>query len=114
MDKLVAINYVLSRVPLQERRRKFLELADRWKRDTLMESSMSRILSHEAYLGIIGQVGKPAIRFMLEDLRQEPNFWFEALQALTGEWPVPAGNEGDIERMSEAWLDWGRRNRYIR
>jgi hypothetical protein len=60
------------------------------------------------YQAIIG-MGLPVVPLILEELRREPDHWFWALEALTGENPVPTEVDGDMSRVSEAWLKWGRR-----
>jgi hypothetical protein len=47
----------------------------------------------------------PAI---LAELQRSPGHWGPALSAITGERPVPNEAEGDVEAITEAWLDWGR------
>jgi hypothetical protein len=41
---------------------------------------------------------------ILRSLQQEPDDWFYALRAITGENPVPASSAGDMRAMSEFWL----------
>ena len=33
-------------------------------------------------------------------------FW--ALEAITGENPVPAADRGKVQKMADAWVAWGR------
>ena len=66
----------------------FLVLAAQWKQGSLFESSPWRMATHPAYQRIIG-LGRHAVPLILGQLAQEPDFWFEALAAITGEQPVP-------------------------
>ncbi|HEX7450259.1 MAG TPA: hypothetical protein VF306_22055 [Pirellulales bacterium] len=45
---------------------------------------------------------------LLRELARQPDHWFYALAAITGEDPIPAGAEGNVAAMTEAWLAWGR------
>jgi hypothetical protein len=42
---------------------------------------------------------------MLRDLQETGRFWFPALSAITGENPIPEDAAGDVERMTEAWIE---------
>jgi len=86
---------------------RFSTLAAEWKRDTVLLSSTSAITAHPAYQAIIA-LGPAVVPLLLQDLEREPTHWFEALQAITGEDPVPEQQRGRILAMTEAWLAWGR------
>jgi hypothetical protein len=66
----------------------------------------------DSYQKIIG-MGWDAVPLLLEELGQEPNQWFWALEAITEENPVPPEAAGNVRRMADAWIDWGRRNGLI-
>ena len=91
---------------------RFERLAERWKAETAFLSSTSAMIDHPAYREII-QLGEPVVSLLLEDLRREPAHWFEALQAITGENPVPGDHRGNIPAMQEDWLAWGRKQKLI-
>lgn len=95
-----------------ELERKFRGLADQWKRATQVESSVSRIGMHPSYQRIIA-MGERAIPLILKDLQQQPHHWFWALRVITGESPVPPEAQGNMRLMTQAWLDWGRKNGYL-
>jgi hypothetical protein len=44
---------------------------------------------------------------ILKSLKRQPNDWFYALRAVTGENPVPASAAGNISRMASIWIAWG-------
>ena len=90
---------------------RFPELLLQWREETCFTSSLADMVMHPAYQQLIG-LGKPAIPLILEELREGPDHLFWALYAITGEDPVPADARGDIQRMTEAWLEWGSRNGY--
>ena len=85
----------------------FVTLAEQWKTATAVCSSTTSMVSHPAYRSIIA-LGAAVVPLLLHDLEREPVHWFEALQAITGEDPVPREHWGNIAAMRAAWLAWGR------
>ena len=85
----------------------FEELALSWSSETAHLSSPMKVIAHPAYRQIIG-LGPPVLPLLLRDLKETRRFWFPALNAITGENPVPADAAGDIRGMAEAWIEWGR------
>lgn len=86
---------------------RFRALAKQWKKDTETDSSILRMIRHPAYQEIIG-MGEPVVPLLLAELQREPDFWFAALQKITGADPVPKASAGKIDEMAKAWIDWGR------
>ncbi len=64
---------------------------------------------HPAYQQIIG-MGDAALPFIFQELRRDPDHWFWALKAITGEDPVAASDRGQLDKMTTAWLDWAGRH----
>jgi hypothetical protein len=91
--------------------RRFGELARQWKEATQFVSSVTDMVTHPAYQQIIG-MGREVVPLILAELRREPDHWFWALQAITGENPVPAADRGRIQAMTQAWLDWAAAHGY--
>jgi hypothetical protein len=60
---------------------------------------------HPAYQQIIG-MGVDALPLILRELEREPDHWFWALEAITGENPVPPTDRGRLNEMARAWLRW--------
>ena len=85
--------------------RAFHELAERWRADTEALSSVQQTVTNHAYQRIIG-LGPAVVPLLLEELRREPDHWFWALSAITGENPVRPGSTFD--EAVAAWLEWGR------
>ena len=98
-----ALNHSLERA--------FHQLAGEWKAATALTSSGTEMLLHPAYQRIIG-MGAEVVGLIVAELRREPDHWFWALQAITGEDPVAAGDHGKIDRMTAAWLSWAGRHGY--
>ncbi len=91
--------------------KRFRELAARWEEETLLMSSSTEIAIHPAYREIIS-ICAPVIPYILNDLKVSDSHWHAALQAITGENPVPPEDMGRIRKMNEAWLAWGREHGY--
>jgi hypothetical protein len=69
-------------------------------------------MRHPAYRQIIG-LGPAVLPLLLRDLAESHRFWFPALNAITGENPIPDDAAGDVSRMANAWIIWGRERRLI-
>lgn len=96
---------VIRPVVQQHIKQHFDQLVGQWKEETRFFSSIHDMVSHPAYLQIIG-MGTEALPFLFDELRREPDHWFVALQAITGMNPVPPAARGDVDKMSQAWLAW--------
>ena len=88
----------------------FHEQVARWKDETAHWSSETKAIAHASYLRIIGlakeSTGHEIERLLLRELEADPDLWFAALTAVTGEDPVKT--EYDFDESVEAWLAWGR------
>ena len=93
-------------------RARFRRLATQWRDECQLLSSTTAKAMHPAYQQIIG-LGPEALPLILKELSEAPGHWFWALKSITGEDPVPAADAGDIRRMTEAWLNWGREHGYV-
>lgn len=85
---------------------RFHALARRWREDTCMLSSTTKIIEHPAYQEII-RMGPVAVPLILQDLLARPDHWFYALQEITGDNPLSAENAGNMQKMRDDWLAWG-------
>jgi hypothetical protein len=90
----------------------FEELAQTWAVETAHLSSPLKLMQHSAYRQIIG-LGPAVLPLLLRDLAATRRFWFPALNAITGENPIPDDADGDVVRMTDAWIAWGRERRLI-
>lgn len=91
---------------------RFSRLVGEWKEATKFTSSVTAMSTHPAYQHII-DMGKPAVPFLLAELERELGHWFWALQAITGVDPIPVEDAGDIRKMADAWLEWGRQQGHL-
>lgn len=87
-------------------RDRFRRLASEWRQQSRYLSNTSQMAMLKPYQRIIG-MGWPAVPLILEELRQAPDQWFWALEAITEENPVTPPAAGDVEKMARAWIDWG-------
>lgn len=90
----------------------FQKLASEWQENrNRLNSFAGDLMRDPSYLRIVG-MGQKAVPFILWRLQSElragePNQWFPALWAITGENPVPEQHRGKIREMAEAWIQWG-------
>lgn len=94
-------------LPSEEEQASFQRLANKWRQETLDYSSLTEIVAHPAYLQIIG-MGTAATPLILSELEKKPNHWFVALAAINQTNPVPPTDAGNLKKMTEIWLKWGR------
>jgi hypothetical protein len=90
---------------------RFRRLAAEWERATGHLSSMKAASEHPAYQEII-RLGPDVVAFLLRDLEASERHWFVALREITGANPIPSSVAGNVPKMVEAWLQWGRENGY--
>ncbi len=85
----------------------FHENVNRWKADTVHWSSIAKMVAHPSYLRIIGlaSYGRNAIlRLLIDELQNNPDHWFAALEAITGENPVPPA--ASFGEAVASWVRW--------
>jgi hypothetical protein len=90
--------------PIEERLRK---LEAHWQADTEFLSDAGKIINHPAFKAIIA-LGQEILPILLRDLETKPSLWVWALPEITGENPVLPADGGNIRKMADAWLLWGR------
>lgn len=99
-------------IEFEETQHTFHSLVSQWKSSGCISSSINDIVSHPAYMRIIG-MGKPILPLLLKELRERPDHWFLALRSITGENPVRKESRGNLKRMAEDWVNWGITNGII-
>ena len=90
----------------------FRALTEWWREETGLLSSPSRKAAHPAYQQII-EMGEKAVPFILREMQDHPGHWSMALQAITGENPVPKEAAGHVIEVANAWLKWGRKKGHL-
>ena len=86
---------------------RFEGLAAQWHEQAGPLSSSTDRAMLPAYQAIIG-MGETALPFIFDEMRQRGGHWFWALRAITGENPVPPEHRGNVEAMTQDWLQWAR------
>lgn len=87
-------------------------LKNLWLEETKMSSNVYMTLKHPAHLSILN-LGIEIIPFLLEDLQEHNNHWFYTLSIITGENPIMPESLGDIEKISDDWIEWGKSKNFI-
>lgn len=90
---------------------RFHRLADAWQKAVAHLSSSSKRDNHPAYREIIA-LGPSVVPLLLRDLEQTSRHWFTALAEITKAQPVSSEDAGNIQRMVQAWLNWGKTQGY--
>lgn len=91
---------------------RFSQLVKSWHSERGITSSVSDMVTCLSYLRIIG-MGEAALPLILAQLEREdddPDHWFTALEAITGEDPVSGESCGDTVSMAQDWLSWAKSN----
>ena len=93
----------------------FRQLVEVWKSETGHLSSVTKAIAHPSYLRIIG-LSKDSFEYEIErlllcELEADPDHWFAALRAITGDDPVKP--EHDFDDAVGAWLEWGKQKGII-
>jgi len=100
----------IRRISIQEQ---FTQLAETWTQETGHQSNMTKRAMHPAYQRIIG-LGPAVVPYILERFRQGAlEHWFWALSAITGDNPITEDIAGNIKKMAEAWVQWGKAHGYL-
>jgi len=99
-----------QRVKVERLERQFRVEAERWKKETLHLSSVTKMISHPSYRRIMG-MGPDVLPILLRELRENPDHWLVALNAITGEDPAPP--DSTFDQAVDAWLAWGIEQRYL-
>jgi hypothetical protein len=86
-------------------------LAARWRAETAWTSPVSQMVMHPAYQTIIG-MGREVIPCLPRALEYQPEHWFWALRAMTGEDPGRPEDRGNVAAIAQSWLQWGQQHGY--
>lgn len=89
---------------------RFEALSRQWKRETGHFSVIARRYQHPAYKSIL-EMKSAVVPLILKELRREPDRWFAALQALTGE--NPAKDAINFYEAVDNWIAWGISKNFI-
>jgi hypothetical protein len=90
----------------------FQKLAEEWRSQTRNLSSMMKITYNRAYRQIVN-MGPRVLPILLRELQRKPDLWFSALREITSENPVRPEHAGNVKKMQEAWVNWGKEHGYL-
>jgi hypothetical protein len=90
----------------------FERLANDWRERTINLSSMAKMTHLPAYRKII-ELGPRVVPLLLRKLKENQGMWFLALAEVSGQSPVRSEHAGNVKKIREAWLDWGREKGYL-
>lgn len=100
-----------SKVDSKILQKEFNTLATKWKGEIGGQSSVSQTIT-PTYLKLL-KLGKDITPFILQELENFPNFWFIALRTIEEVNPVPPAHMGNVLKMRDAWLTWGKQRNLI-
>ncbi len=72
------------------------------------------MIAHPSYLAIIklgSQYPNEVVALILKELRRRPDYWFVALETITGQ--RLSKTDGDFDDERRAWLKWGKNRGYL-
>jgi hypothetical protein len=93
--------------------RDFYALAEQWRSETAFISIAKEQADNFAYHQIIG-MGKEVLPLIFRELEATTSDWFWALRAITrADVKIAARHLGDVDKVAEAWLEWGRSHGYV-
>ena len=81
----------------------------RWRSETFFFSLVKDRVEHPAFQKIVS-MGQKVVPLIVSELREQPDFLFLALHAITGENPVTPQSQGRPDDIINAWLIWAERN----
>lgn len=91
---------------------KFQLLAENWKEESRFYSFTKQSTELPSYQAII-EMGDSALPFIFKEMVNEPNHWFVALKKIVGENPVLPEHKGNLQLMTNDWLQWAKIKNYI-
>jgi hypothetical protein len=97
--------------PAETVEQRFRRLEATWLKEIGYSSSPTELYGHPAFQEII-RMGEAVVPLMLRDLEERPRLWVWALPEITGADPASEADAGNIRKMSEAWLRWGKEHGY--
>lgn len=87
--------------------KKFQMLYDKWHSETYILSNTELIITHSAFLDIV-KIGHPAVKCIIEKLRERPSFIMYALPMILGYNIVNWKENGEIiplDKQCKRWIE---------
>lgn len=95
------------------RRVPIAQVFDEWQTACEYFSSTRQKVNHPAFRQLLARAGE-SVPFLLSTLTTSPSHAILVLHAITGEDPVPNDKKGDLPRMADAWIEWGKSKGILR
>lgn len=97
-----------------EASQRFVNLANRWRSETVFVSSMKQVTDHPACREIVA-MGWAVVSLLLERLSVAPSYhWIIALREITGDGPTIAPDEaGRLRVIAAKWIAYGHDNGWL-
>ena len=109
----VAVSAVEETTDIKETvENRFNRLAREWSASVGNISSLTAMAEHPKYREIIS-LGWEVVPCLLRDLQHNRRFWFPALAEITTIRPYDPRDAGNVKRMTDAWVKWGKLKRLI-
>lgn len=86
----------------------FKRLVTRWRAETYFFPSVHEKIDHYAF-GKIVAMGRKTIPWIVQEIRETPDFLVMALGFLVTDNPIPASIRGRIDQIIDFWLMWAAR-----
>ncbi len=93
--------------PPETLEQRFRRLDAAWRKETAYLSSSTKIKTHPAFREVVA-LGDVMVPLLLRDLQANASLWVWALQEINEDDPVTPADRGNIDKMTEAWLRWGK------
>ena len=87
---------------------RFESLAHKWEMETMNISSPHQKMRQKEMREIV-KMGLAAVPLILKRIEDKGGFWFLALFEITGQNPVPTSAAGNLKKVNDAWIRWGRK-----
>ncbi len=91
---------------------RFQLLSSRWKEESRFLSLAKQMSQLPSYQAII-EMGAEVLPFIFAEMQTQPHHWFIALRHLTNENPVKPESKGNIQKMTNDWLEWAKKQQII-
>lgn len=84
---------------------KFVRLRKEWRKASRHLSRMKDIVALRPYAEIMA-MGPRVVPLLIAELERSPDWWFYALELITGQNPVTDEHRGDLDGMAKDWIRW--------
>ncbi|MSV28292.1 MAG: hypothetical protein EXQ52_06050 [Bryobacterales bacterium] len=107
-----AVAVVTPHAPASESlEKRFFQQADKWQRETGHLSSPTQRMMHPSYQAILGMGidnEHEIVVLLIRDMQQRGRPWFGALSYITKENPINRADAGEMDKMINSWVKWGK------